>query len=177
MSSTHFKLGTQYSNQDLHSMILLQPTLLWSLPTFRTRIGVHFLGEYGGPFGAVPISGIGMSGYFYPMGISTAYEFTGDGVLLQKSITGPFVFAGLTPVNFNVNKSRLGDGSGQSDLSVFSLMYEFAIGVGVDYSFHSNMVLFGELGYRQATAQENTAKGSVSYQSPIFILGFSTAYY
>lgn len=176
-SMLNFKLGTQYDNEPLKSMVLIQPTVLWDLPTFRARLGVHFLGEYGGGFGANPISGAGLSGYFYPLGISSAYEFGPDGTLFQKSRSGPFAFASFTPVNFNVNKIRLNDGSGQPDLSVFSTMYEFMAGTGFDYVFRANMILAIELGYRYAAVQQSTIDGSVFYRGPVMFFVFNAYYY
>jgi len=177
VSFTNFKLGTQYQDEKLNSLILFQPTVLWDLPAFRSRLGVHFLGEYGGSFGAVPISGMGLTGYFYPFGISSVYEFTQDGTLLQKTLPGPFVYVTLTPTNFNLNKQRLGDGTGQPDLSVFSVMYEFGAGAGYDYAFQANMILALEVGYRYAAAQQSTSEESVFYKGLCVFLVFSTSYY
>jgi hypothetical protein len=177
MSLVDFKLGTQYENEKLNSLMIFQPTVLWDLPSFRSRLGLHFIGEYGGSFGATPISGMGLSGYFYPNGISSVYEFTPDGTLLQKTLSGPFVYATFTPVNFNLNKQRLGSGSGQPDLSVFSVMHEVGVGTGYDYAFKANTILAFELGYRYASAQESTAEGSIFYKGFCFFLVFSTSYY
>lgn len=177
MSVLDFKLGTQYENEKLNSLFVFQPTVLWDLPSFRSRLGLHFLGEYGGSFGATPISGMGISGYFYPKGVSSVYEFTSDGTLLQKTLPGPFVFATYTPVNFNLNQKRLGNGSGQPDLSVFSVMNELGVGAGYDYAFKANAILAFELGYRYASEQESTADGSVFYKGFSCFLVFSTSYY
>lgn len=176
-SMLDFKLGTQFNNEPLQSVLLFQPTILWDMPTFRARLGVHFIGEYGGPYGAIPISGMGVSGYFYPFGISSAYEFAPDGTLFQKNRSGLFTFASFTPTNFNVNKKRIDDGSGQPNLSVFSSMYEFMAGAGFDYVFRANMILAVEAGYRYAAVQQSTIAGSVFYQGPCIFLVFNTAYY
>jgi hypothetical protein len=177
ISLGHFKLGTQYENEALSSLVTIQPTILWDLPLFRARFGIHDLGEYGSNYGLAPISGIGITSYFYPFGISSIYEFAPNGVLYQKTIPGPFVVTTLTPINFNLNKSRSGDGSGRPDLSTFVLMYEFGIGLGYDYPIRSNMILALEAIYRYASAQDKNTSESVTLTTPTFFFVFSTSYY
>ncbi|NJL25142.1 MAG: hypothetical protein HC902_08170 [Calothrix sp. SM1_5_4] len=106
MNMLNFTVGENYTQEALGALMTFNPTVLWSLPSFRARMGLHYVGDFGSQFGAIPISGIGISSYFYPFGLSSAYEISSDGTLFQKSKPSPHVFGKLTPVNFNINASK-----------------------------------------------------------------------
>ncbi len=150
-----FQVGNRFSNESLGSFITYQPTVLWTLPTFRSRLGIHFLGDFGSPYGLMPISGIGLTGYFYPLGVSSAYEVGPDNTVIQISKPSFFTFGCLTPLNFNLNRQGKDTADGSS-LSFSAFMYEFAVGAGYDYPFTQNMIFAVELSYRSASAQSST---------------------
>jgi hypothetical protein len=172
----NFQVGNTFSNEPLGSLMTFNPTILWNLPTFRARMGVHFMGDFASKYGFMPISGMGFSSYFYPFGLSTVYEIANDGTLYQKSRPGPYVFMTLTPVNFNINASKEQTSSG-SALSFSAYMIELGMGGGYDYPVSTNMVLAGELQYRFASAQERTTKETISYSGMGLMLTFSTSYH
>jgi hypothetical protein len=165
-------VGNLYPSTPLASAMTFEPTVLWNLPTFRSRIGVHYIGEFGSKYGFETISGAGFSGYFYPYGLSTAYELQPDGTLIQKSKPGPYTFATITPVNFNFN-----DASGPTPKAFSAYMIEMGVGGGYDYPLSTNMVLSGELQYRFASAQENNTSNTIAYSGIGLMLVFSTSYH
>lgn len=176
IESINFTLGSRYSNEPLGALFSLRPTVLWDFPTFSSRMGIHFMGTFGGPYGAMPMSGIGFSGYFYPMGVSSAYEITRDQTLYQKSKAGPFLMAMITPMNFNLNRPEALTPD-QIELIVSAYMLDFALGAGYDYPLSPNMILSTELHYRTSRAQQSNTSDEVGYQGIGFNLVFSTSYY
>lgn len=177
INSLSFTAGQTFQDKTpLGAMVTLTPTILWSMPTFRSRIGLHYLADFGSPYGFIPISGMGFSGYFYPYGLSTAYEIASDGTLFQKSKPGPYTFATFTPVNFNINASSSQTSSG-SATSFAAFMIDVGIGGGYDYPLTTNMVLSGELQYRFASAQQKSSDKTVSYSGLGFMMTFSTSYH
>lgn len=172
-----FSAGSRYTNENLGNSITIQPTLLWDLPTFRSRVGLHFISDFQSPFGLMPISGIGISGYFYILGISSAYEQDPGGTLFQKSRPGPFVFGAITPANFNLNRSARETPDG-ADLSFAAFVMELNAGVGYDYPINNNVIFSGEVGFRSGANQSSsTTTGNVSYSGMGIMLSLSATYY
>ena len=167
-------IGQKAVNEPLASLVTLRPAVLWDFPTFNSRLGTHYIGVFGSRFGSLPISGIGFSGYFYPLGLSTAYEITRDQTLFQKSKPGPFVVGMFTPVNLSVNLEEL---TGQPTDAVSAFMLDFAAGAGYDYPLNQNMILSAELMYRTARAQQSNTDTEVGYSGFGINLTFSTSYY
>lgn len=173
---TSMSAGTLLEDQPLDSLITFIPTVLWDMPTFRSRIGIHFLTELASSYGAMPISGMGFSGYFYPMGISSAYEVTDDNIVLQKYRMSPYVFGGLTPVNVNANKTP--KSNSEQKINFSATMMEVMIGAGVDYPFRANLILFGDINYRFSNALDNEAsRQAIKYSSIGVTLGIATSYF
>lgn len=173
----NFSAGTRYSNEPLNNAITIQPTLLWDLPTFRSRVGLHFISDFQSPFGLMPISGIGISGYFYILGISSAYEMDPGGTLFQKSRPGPFVYGALTPANFNLNRSASETPDG-AELSFAAFVMEFNAGLGYDYPINNNVIFSGEVGFRSGANQSSSSTaGNVSYNGMGIMLSLSATYY
>lgn len=176
MNMLTFTVGEIYKNEELGAISTFSPTILWSFPTFRSRMGLHYSGDFGSKYGFTPISGVGLSSYFYPYGLSSAYEITPDGTLFQKSKPGPYALATLTPVNFNINTTKDESPTG-SQVSFAAYMIEVGLGGGYDYPVGNNMVISAEFQYRFASAQERTTKETVSYSGLGFMLTFSTSYH
>jgi hypothetical protein len=168
--------GDLLKESTLGSLVTLQPTFLWDLPTFRSRLGVHFIADLNSAFGLMPISGIGFSGYFYLLGMSTAYEISDDGTLKQTSKPGPYVYGGLTPVNFNINSND--EENPSRSFAFSSLIVETALGVGFDYPLRRNTLITGELAYRFGTAPDPKSDiGDLEYSGIGLNISFSTSYY
>jgi hypothetical protein len=175
-SATNLSAGDELAKEPLGSLLTLQPTVLFDFPSINSRIGVHYLGELLSDFGTIPISGVGFSAYFYPLGISSAHEVKADEVMFQKTRTGPYLMGALTPVNVSVNKPDPTNPAKNIFFSAFILETQFA--VGFDYPLRQNLVLHGEVGYRFGAATADELRGqAVGYNSLSFMLGFMTAYY
>lgn len=176
ISSLSVTAGNILNNQSLNSMITWQPTVVWDLPSFSSRLGVHYLQEMGGPYGLTPLSGVGVSGYYYFRGISSGYEISPDGVVVQKSRPGPYIIGSLTPVNLNMNRLEEKDTANNFYFSAF--MTDIAMGAGYDYPILQNMLLTAEFMVRNGTTiSSNTSSGNVSYSGWSIFIGFATAYY
>lgn len=166
---TTLNAGTSVVDEDFESLMTFQPTVLWDLPTFRSRIGYHFSGDFDSTFGLFPLAGIGFSGYFYPFGISSSVTPSITNVVFQKYKTSPYVYGGITPASLNVNKT---DGT---NFSAFIL--EITLGAGVDYPFSSNMLISADLNFRFGSAPEQEDVGSVDYQGFGIMFSYSTTYF
>lgn len=176
IESISFTAGSKLEKASLGSLMTMRPTVLWDFPTFSSRMGVHFMSVMGGPFGAVPMSGIGFAGYFYPLGVSTGYEIARDETLFQKSKPGPFLMAMMTPLNFNINRPG-DDDLGIEELSVAAYMVDFGLGAGYDYPLSQNMIISAEAHFRTSKAQQEQVSGEITYQGFGFSIVFSTSYY
>lgn len=169
------------SGQSLNSMITFQPSVLWQIPEFSSRLGFHYLQELGGPFGLTTLSGIGMSGYYYFRGVSTTYSNPDDTTIVQKYIPGPYLFGSLSPINFNVNIPSSSQNSQEFFASAF--LYDLSTGVGYDYLLSSNMILSAEFSLRNGTGSGSTNPGgsgaqeSLGYQGFSILFSFATSYY
>lgn len=176
-SSLNIKAGDRIANEPLNSIITLQPSIMWDLPTFRSRVGVHFLTDIFSTFGQMPISGIGVSGAFYITKISSAYEFSQDGVLQQRTKSGFYISGSLTPVNANLNREASLNPD-KNDLSVAALVIDFMGGVGYDYPMGANFILSAEANMRVGAnqASENQNK-NLAYSGYTIFLSFLSTYY
>lgn len=181
LSSLTIAGGPVIDKQSLNSMMTLQPGMLWEMPQFSSRLGVHYLLEMGGPFGLTPVSGIGISGYYYLRGISTSYSVPVEGTVIQKSIPGPYLFGGLTPVNFNVNK--IDSTNSSQSFYASSFLFDIAAGIGYDYTISNNMLLSGEFIIRNgagggSSGAESTGNDSgLTYSGYSLMISFATSYY
>ncbi len=175
VSTLNVNAGTLVTDKPLNSLITWQPTVAWDMPSFSSRIAVHYLQEMGGTYGLTPISGIGLSGYYYFYGISSGYELQPDKVIIQKSKPGPYILASYTPINFNMN--RVDGASSNSYFSVF--MGDIGFGIGYDYPFLQNMILAGEFVIRNGSTISTSSNnvGSVSYSGYSIFFSIATAYY
>ena len=93
---TDTNAGAVIKETPRNSLLTVQPTLLWDVPTIRTKVGVHFMAEFLSDFGLMPLSGAGVSAYFFPFGISSTTETNHEGVLFQKSLTSPYLLLAAT---------------------------------------------------------------------------------
>lgn len=174
ISSISVSAGNVLDKQSLNSMITWQPTVVWDLPSFSSRVGIHYLQEMGGPYGLTPLSGVGVSGYYYFHGISSGYEVSPDGVVIQKSRPGAYVLGSYTPVNLNMNKLDEKDSANNFYFSAF--MSDIGIGAGYDYPVLQNMLITGEFMVRNGTTISSSTN-NVSYSGWSIFIGFATAYY
>lgn len=147
----------------------VQPTVLWDFNSLSSRLGIHYLGDLASPFGLVPISGIGLSGYFYPFGITSAIESSDNGTIFKKHKTGPFVMGAFTPVNFNYNED---DGP-----SFSALLYELMLGAGIDYPLRPNSILSLSFNYRFAAVASNNSDERVEYSGLGIMLSYTATYF
>ncbi|MBO9666355.1 MAG: hypothetical protein J7501_06030 [Bdellovibrio sp.] len=173
MYSTTVTAGELVKDQPLGSMMTLQPSLLWNIPSMNARMGVHYILDVNSNYGATPISGIGFSGYYYLKGLSSVYEVNADEVLTQKSRPGLFTFASFTPVNFNLNKLDKTDPN--QSFSFSALVYEFILGVGYEYPLKQNALLAIELSQREGSSSSGSQ--NVRYSGMGASIVFTTSYY
>ena len=118
---------------------------------------------------------MGLSVYFYPWGITSANELTADQVVVQKHKPGPFLYGGLTPVNFNLNQPD--PNNPNNDLSFSALIFELMLGAGFDYPLRPNSILSFSFNYRFGSASDNSELGEVSYRGFGLQIGFTANYF
>lgn len=160
--------------ESLKPMVTFQPSILWEVPEFSSRLGIHYLQELGGPYGLTPVSGIGISGYYFISGLSTSYSVGEDGTIVQKSKPGFYMVASLTPINFNLN--RFDESNTSDNLSPSFLLYDLSAGVGYDYPISQNMVIALEIVLRNGSGTDSKAQ-TASYSGTTIYLSFATCYY
>lgn len=165
--------GELVSNEKLGSMVTLQPGILWNFSSMNSRIGLHFLLDVGSQYGFTPISGIGISGYYYLTGLTSAYELSADEVLTQKTKPGLFTFMSVTPVNFNLNKIDKNDPT--NNFSFSATMTDIIMGFGYEYPLKPNSILALEASLRDGSSSFNSQ--SVSYRGFGISLVYTTSYY
>jgi len=170
---TIFSSGDSYTDVSLGTLIALQPSVMWSLPNFRSRLGIHMHFEFASELGLTPVSGIGVSAYIYPFGISSSHQKFESDTVIQKSKSGPFIMAAFTPINFNIN-----DPEGDNERTFSAFIYDTMLGAGYDYAFRQNMILSGEAVYRFGSAVNNDqGQGGVNYSGFGLMLSVLTSYY
>lgn len=174
VSSLNVTAGERLSGEPLKSMVTFQPTVLWDMPSFSSRIGIHYMQEMNSPYGLTPISGIGVSGYYHILGISSVYEMSADEVLIQKSRPGPYIIGSFTPLNVNLNKFETGGGSSNFYFSAF--VNEIALGMGYDYPILQNMILSAEFLYRNGNSVDSSSE-KVNYSGYTLFLTVGASYY
>lgn len=173
---TSVSAGDAVVSQPLNSSLTFQPTILWDLNSFGSRVGIHYIGDFDSDFGMIPISGLGFSGYFYPYGISSSNLTTDDNITIQKHKTSPYVYGGLTPTNFNLNKTESDDPD--NPITFSSLIFEVSLGIGVDYPLRANTLLSVEMDHRFGSADENQGKtGNLRYSATGIMFSFTTSYF
>ncbi len=172
--ATTFSAGDIYDEEALGSLMTLQPTITWSLPNFRSRVGIHMTLDLASEFGLTPLSGVGLSAYIYPWGISSSHEKVDSDTIIQKSKPGFFVFTSVTPVNFNINNP---DSTSTND-TFSSFIIDSTVGAGYDYALKQNIILSTELVYRFGSAANNDAGfGGVNYSGFGLMFSYLTSYY
>lgn len=175
---TSFSAGDIFIDETLGSLITLQPTVTWSFPNFRARLGVHLTLDILSDFGLTPLSGIGVNGYIYPWGISTSHEKKTDGSIFQKSKSGPFFFTAFTPVNFNINADSSETTSGNIPDSFSSVIYDVTLGLGFDYALKRNTVISSEVNYRFGNAAtDSQGLNGINYSAIGLMFSILTSYY
>ncbi len=180
-----FKLGTSTLTLDageviqeepLNATATLQPTVLWDWPSFSSRVGIHFLTDLNSAFGLMPISGMGISAYLYPLGISTAYEVFPDETIQQKSKPSFYFYGGLTPVNLSISQSD--ETNPRNNIYFNAFVIDLSLGMGFDYPIQENLVVSLEINHRRASATgDENENGAISYSGLGLMLSFLTTYY
>ncbi len=141
--------------------------------------------DLGSQYGFMTAVGVGVSGVFYPMGLSSGREARDDGVEFVKTRMSPYFHFAVIPtkISFSLPLSSSTttptSSSGAINQPYFAAeVIETDLGVGLDYPFSENIVAFVELEYRFAayTAQETTT-GAISYSGPALMLGIMTNFY
>jgi len=172
---TNVSAGNRIQDVGLGAIMTFQPTLLWDFASLSSRIGVHYLGDFGSEYGLIPISGIGLSGYFYPYGITSGSRMTTDNVVVQTYKSGPFIVGGITPVNFNFNQDDEVDP--QASISFSALILELLLGVGFDYPLRDNTMVSTSLCFRFGSVAENSSEENVDYSGIGLNFSFTTNYF
>lgn len=175
MSSLSITSGDRLSGEKLNSMVNLTPSVLWDFPSFSSRFGIHYMMELNSPYGLTPMSGIGLSAYYHILGITTGYELTKDDVLFQKSKPGPYIYAGFTPVNININKFNT-DNNTADNYFFSALINDISFGLGYDYPIFQNMTLSGEFILRSGKTVDSS-KDQVQYSGWTVFLTLATSYF
>ena len=163
----------------LSSLITINPMFLWDVPSVRMRLGVHFLTDIGSKYGFVSTAGVGLTGIFYPLGLSSSREVNDNFSEIIKTRISPYFQFSLTPMKFSVTKPldksdpRFNTPSSYPYFS--SRVLEYSMGLGVDYPMYDDLVLFGGVHYRSAafTADES-GKGAISYNGLALLIGIIT---
>lgn len=165
--------GELVQSEKLGSMVTIQPGILWNFSSMNSRIGLHFLLDVGSQYGFTPISGIGISGYYYLTGLTSAYEISPEEVLTQKTKPGLFTFMSLTPVNFNLNKIDNNDPT--NNFSFSATMTDVIMGFGYEYPLKPNAIIAVEASLRDGSSSFNSQ--AVSYRGFGLSLVYTTSYY
>lgn len=175
ISSLSITSGDRLNGDKLNSMLNLTPTVLWDFPSFSSRFGVHYLMELNSPYGLTPMTGIGVSAYYHIFGITTGYEISKDDVLFQKTRPGPYIYAGFTPVNINLNKFDT-EASNADNYFFSALVNDVSIGLGYDYPVLQNMTVSGEFILRSGKSVESSTD-KVEYNGWTMYLTVATSYF
>jgi hypothetical protein len=179
MSMLKFTAGSLYADPtSLGSKITINPMFLWDIPSVRSRVGLNFLADIGSKFGSLPISGVGISALFYPLGLSSSREVNQDLSVVVKHRISPYLEFQLTPVKCSISDAT-SFGTITSLSSYFSAMVvETSVGIGLDYPMGEDLLAFMGLHYRFAafTDQETTA-GSIKYNGIQLLFGVMTNFF
>lgn len=173
--NTIVSAGETVQDQPLGSLMTIQPMVLWNFPSINSRIGFHYLLDVASNYGFTPISGIGISGYYYLTGLPAAYETLPDDTVIQKSKHGLFTYASFTPVNFNLNRRDPSDPNSGKAFSFSAMLYDFTIGAGYEYPLKPNSLISVELAVRDASSSGQG--GKLAYSGLGIGVTFTTSYY
>lgn len=179
-SMLKFTAGTLFPDPTpLESTITLNPLFLWDIPSVRSRLGINFLAEIGSNgYGNLPISGIGLSALFYPLGLSSQREVGEDSTVLIKHRVSPYLQLQVTPVKCSISNATTFS-TVSSRANYFSAtIIETSVGLGVDYPMSDDLITFLGLHYRFAafTSQE-TQTGAIKYSGIELLLGVMTNFF
>ncbi len=163
-------------DQALGSLMTVNPAFLWDVPTARTRLGIHFMGDFFSQFGLISLSGVGANFVFYPLGLSTSREVKNDGDIIHKSRMSPFIDLKVTYMKFAVRDPSEPDPAFQTYFNI--ALMDISGGVGVDYPINDNLTCFGGVHYRFGSFTGSEAKiGRLEYGGMAFMLGLMTNFY
>lgn len=165
--------GELLENEKLGSILTFQPGVFWNYPSMSSRIGVHFLVDLKSKYGLTPISGIGISGYYYFSGVPSSYEILPDEVLVEKTKPSIYTFASLTPVNFNLNQIDQVDIS--RNISLSAVLVDLMIGGGYEYPLKPNSIISVDLSLREASG--NFSSQTTSYRGFGLTVTYTASYY
>ena len=182
-SPIKFTAGSEFPTPEaLGSIVMLNPMFLWDMPSLRMRLGVHFLTDIGSKFGFVSTAGVGFTGIFYPLGLSSSREVNDDFSEVIKTRVSPYFQFSVTPMKFSVTKPLPPTDpryNTPSDYPYFSSrVLEYSVGIGVDYPVSRDLVAFGGLHYRSAAFKsDESGKGAISYSGIALLIGVMTNFY
>ncbi len=174
--TTTVNAGDVLQDAPLGAAVTLQPSVLWALGSFRSRLGVHYLTDLKTAYGLAATNGMGFSGYFYPFGISSAVEISPDDSLKQVSQPGPYVHGAITPLMLNLSKVNTNNTT--AGFAFSALIFDIILGAGFEYPIQRNMLLAAELVYRSGSAPDTSGEiKGVDYSGLGINLSFMTSYY
>ena len=179
-SMINFTAGSLFPNPTpLGGSITLNPTFLWDMSTVRSRLGLNFVADIGSNgYGSFPISGIGFTALFYPMGLSSQREVNEDLSVLIKHRISPYLQLQITPVKCSISNATTFD-TVTAHANYFSAtVIETSVGLGLDYPMNDDLITFLGLHYRFAafTSQETTT-GALKYSGIELLLGVMTNFF
>ena len=163
----------------LGSTLTINPLFLWDIASVRSRIGLNFLAEMGSNgYGSLPISGIGISALFYPLGLSSQREINEDLTVLIKHRVSPYLQLQVTPVKCSISDATTFTKVNARASYFSATVVETSIGLGVDYPMSDDLITFLGLHYRFAafTSQE-TSTGALKYSGIELLLGVMTNFF
>lgn len=165
--------GELLQGTKLGSLITLQPGIYWNFPSMSSRVGTHFLLDLKSKYGLTPISGIGLSGYYYFSGLPSSYEYQPDEVLVEKTKPSFYTFASITPVNFNLNQLDQVDIS--NNISFSAVLLDLMIGAGFEYPLQANSIISVDFSARDASSK--LSEQNSSYRGFGLNITYTTSYY
>ena len=179
-SMLNFTAGTLFSTPTpLGSTATINPKFLWDIPGVRSRLGLNFLAEIGSNnYGNMTISGIGLTGIFYPLGLSSSREVHEDLSVMIKHRTSPYLQFQITPVKCAISNATTYDVVTARASYFSATIVETMIGAGLDYPLADDMIGFVGLNYRYAAfTSEETTTGVLKYNGLEIALGIMTNFF
>jgi len=174
-----FTAGSLFpSPTSLGAKVTINPMFLWDIPSVRSRIGLNFVADLGSSFGSLPISGIGLSAVFYPLGLSSSREVNEDLSVLIKHRISPYLQLQVTPVKCSISTATSFSTINPNAAYFSAMVIETSAGLGLDYPMGDDLLAFLGLHYRFAafTSQETTT-GAIKYSGIELLLGIMTNFF
>lgn len=161
--------GEIYNNTPLESYLTLNPMFLWESPSFKSRVGLHFLLDTLSPYGLMVTSGIGVTWIFYPRGLSASHETSLDNIDVRKTRVSPYITAQVTPTRMTLAQPLSTVQRGETPKYFSAFILETSLGAGVDYPMSENYVVFGGINYRFAAITKGELHSAAIHYSGLMI--------